>query len=221
MKNNFKLLTCSGIGDIIYTWYKMQYYYKLGYSFDIYVPDFFPKRGKQLDGMIDGINSINYISINNFDKYKFLDPGSLFEPNSENILDDIVILNINSFIDNGINLNNFIVEAMPNYNFHLNINENYSNLSKEFINFEVNIFLYTSSLSTNLRWKSRPDSLFWFNLVQYVKNHFFKDKQICIHLCGAEYDFELMSFVAKELKFNKIKFYQYVNEDFHFICSII
>ncbi len=217
-----KILLFPGIGDILYSWYKLQYYYKLGYSFDIFVIDMRPHRACQLEGMIDGINSINYIDFEIFDKYRLIDPISLLNPNPECLYEGIPFFHTNSFLEAGININDFLSEAPVNYNINIKLEEDSELRAKKILSqYDANIFLYTSCLEVNNYHKNRPDPNFWSCLTYNVIQKFFKDKNVCVHLCGANYDEDLTSLVADKLFDFNINFNKYIDENFHFVCSIL
>ncbi len=217
-----KVILFPGIGDIIYTWYKLQYYYKLGYSFNIFVPDLLPHRAHQLVGMIDGINNIEYMPILDLSRYNKIDPISMINPNPECLYKEIPFIYTNSFIEANIHLNNFMVEAPVDYNVKINIEDKYKKQAEQIISRnDANIFLYTGSMKAHLDHNHRPDPHFWNCLSITAAQYFFKNKQICIHLCGAEYDTDLMYKVAHQLYNYNMKFILHIDKNLQFIFSLL
>ena len=214
MNKILKIILFPGIGDIIYTWYKLHYYYKLGYSFDIFVPDVLPHRAHQLVGMIDGINNITYMLIPDLSKYDRIDPISMINPNPKCLYKGIPFIPTNSFIEANIHLNNFMIEAPVNYNIKINVENEYEKQVKQIISKnDANIFLYTGSMKTHLDHNHHPDPHFWNCLSITAAQYFFKNKQICIHLCGAEYDIDLIYKVAYQLCDYNMKFILHINKN--------
>lgn len=222
MDKILKVILFPGIGDIIYTWYKLQYYYNLGYSFNIYVPDTLPHRAHQLIGMIDGINNIEYMHIEDLSAYYNVDPVSMINPNSDCIYQDIVFIPTNQFIEKNVHLNDFMVEAPVNYNIKINIEDKYREQAKQIVSrYDANIFLYTGPMKAQLDHNHRPDPHFWNCLSITAAQYFFKNKNACIHLCGAEYDSDLMYKVAHQLYDYNIAFRLHIDKNLQLVFALL
>lgn len=77
--NLIKVALCPGIGDIIYTYYKLIHYVRMGHKFHTYIPDEWPKRGHQILEALEGIEKIDYISYNR-EEYSLVNIPDLLNP---------------------------------------------------------------------------------------------------------------------------------------------
>jgi len=59
-KRKLDVILLPGIGDIIYTWYKLINYVNEGYNFNVKVLDCEPKRSHQIFGCLEGMSSFDY-----------------------------------------------------------------------------------------------------------------------------------------------------------------
>src|SRR5574343_1772894 len=68
-RKTLNVILLPGIGDIIYTWYKLIHYVNDGYAFNVKVLDCQPQRSHQIFGCLEGIKSFEYIGSFDYHKY--------------------------------------------------------------------------------------------------------------------------------------------------------
>lgn len=219
---SLKAIVMPGIGDIVYAWYKLQHYQKLGYKVDLLIPDNKPHRGHQLRGMIGGINSIEFIKVPHLNRFRLVDPISLIKPNPNCLFQGIPLAHTNSFIEAGMHMNDFMKEAPVDYDIDFKINPIQMKKAEDITKrFDRNIFLYTSSVRTNRVTQNRPDPTFWVRIVKRFIGEYCMGMRTAVHLVGAVYDKDLMELVSQQLTRSKLKHYSYIDQDLSFVCGLL
>ena len=140
---SLNVILLPGIGDIIYTWYKLIHYVNDGYVFNVKVLNCEPKRSHQIFGCLDGIKSFEYIEGFEYHRYWLINIEDLRIPPLYSTFNKIPVLHINSFLETSQHIDTFMPNNPANYNIKINTNDDAIEWANNKINKEYyNILLY-------------------------------------------------------------------------------
>ena len=211
-----------GIGDIIYTWYKLINYVNDGYVFNVKVLDCKPQRSHQIMGCLDGMQSFEYISGFEYSSYWLSNIYDLRMPPPCSIFRNIPVLHINSFLETNQNIDDFMPDYPAKYDIKIITNEESINWSKNKINKDkYNILLYTSSYANNIHCNVHPDPQYWVDLSLLAYEFSGSEKPLKIFVTGASYDADLTKDTYERIKELKIQTELLLDQDFYYIIEFI
>lgn len=211
-----KTVLLPGIGDIIYSWYKLMYYVKMGYDFHIYAPNNNPRRGHQLCNLLPGFKYFTYINMN-INKYFLIDPIDFINANKASLFDNIPVFHINSFLESNINYKDVMPNIPIDYNIEFILPQSICNINKE----NFNIVLYTSNYRNNRICDVLSSKESWVDIIELVYNEININKDLFVYVVGANYDADLTIDTYNELCKRKIKSYILLNDKFFNIINLI
>ena len=211
-----------GIGDIIYTWYKLIHYVNKGYVFNVKVLDCLPQRSHQILGCLEGMKSFNYIQGVDYSHYWLMNINDLIEPPHFTTYNGMPVLHINSFLETGKHLDEFMPKYKARYDININTNEESIYFVTQNINTDFyNILLYTSSYENNINCKVHPDPKFWADLTNLCYDFNNSEKPLNVYVVGASYDSDLTVDTCNELKKMGVSCEVLIDEAFYHIIDFI
>lgn len=221
-KKAIDVILLPGIGDIIYSWYKLINYVNDGYLLNVKVLDCQPQRSHQLIGCLKGMNSFEYIGGFDYHDYWLNNIDDIRFPQLDCTFKNIPVLHINSFLETGHNIEEFMPNYKANYNIEINTNDDSKKWSEENINKEYyNIVLYTSNYNNNINCNVHPDPEYWTKLALLNYEFSGSEKPLFIYVIGASYDEDLTKDTFKNIQKLKIKSRLLLNENFYNIIELI
>ena len=137
-KKQMDIILLPGIGDIIYSWYKLIHYVNMGYEFNVKVLNCYPQRSHQIMGCLQGMNSFEYIDGFDYSSYWLKNINDLTSPPNSSLFRNIPVLHINSFLESGIELKEFMPSIPISYDIEILTKEEAKRWSKE--NIDQNYF---------------------------------------------------------------------------------
>lgn len=210
------LILLAGAGDIIYSFYKLSKLVNEGYLLNIFSPSEHPQRAHQLQHILPGINSFNYIDVP-IDRYRMIQIDNILDPPEKSLFQGKPVLHINSFLENGFHIDSYIPSLPCNYNLEFkNIPETSVLDQKNF-----NVILYCSNYNNNRNCSMHPDPYFWIDLVSNIFEDTCQDKPLKITLIGAQYDLDLTNDCYELCKTRKISSDILIDKNFGEIIDII
>lgn len=214
-KRKLDVILLPGIGDIIYTWYKLINYVNEGYNFNVKVLDCEPKRSHQIFGCLEGMSSFDYIRGFEYYRYWLVNFDDIRTTSLYGTFNKMPVLHINSFLETGQHIDTFMPNYPANYDIKLNLPEENQDWAKKQLNENYyNILLYTSSYNNNINCKTHPDPKYWADLALLSYEFSESEKPLCVHLTGASYDADLTIDTHNELKNRKINSILHVDQEF-------
>ncbi len=221
-KKTLSVILLPGIGDIIYTWYKLINYVNDGYVFNVKVLDCKPQRSHQIFGCLDGMKSFEYISGFEYYKYWLANIDDLRFPPLYSTFNNMPVLHINSFLETSQHIDSFMPNYKANYNIQLKTNnEAISWAQNKIDNNNYNILLYTSSYNNNINCKVHPDPQYWSDLTLLCYEINNSLKPLHVFVTGATYDSDLTVDTYNKLKELGIRSTLLLDENFYNIIEII
>lgn len=216
------IILLPGIGDIIYTWYKIINYVNDGYTFNVKVLDCIPQRSHQIFGCLDGMKTFEYISGFEYYKYWLVNMDDLRMPPLYGTFNKMPVLHINSFLETGQHINTFMPNYPANYNINIKTNIEAENWAKEKIDKNCyNILLYTSNYNNNKNCNVHPDPNYWVDLSLLCYDFAGSAKLLTVYVTGASYDSDLTIDTFNELINRGVKAELLLDNDFYNIIEII
>jgi len=221
-KKQLSVILLPGIGDIIYTWYKLIHYVNDGYVFNVKVLDCQPQRSHQIMGCLEGMKSFEYIGGFDYSRYWLVNIEDLLIPPLYGTFRKIPVLHINSFLETNQHIDTFMPNCPVNYNIKINTTIEAIEWSKKLINSEnYNILLYTSNYKNNIECKTHPDPQYWVDLSLLCYEFSGSEKPLNIYVVGAQYDADLTIDTYNKLEKMGINTKILLNEDFYNIIELI
>jgi len=197
-KENLPAILLPGIGDIIYTWYKLINYVEMGHNIDIKVLNCNPQRSHQIMHCLEGMGSFEYIPGFEYDHYWLKQVEDLRKPPVDCLCRGIPVLNVNSFLESNQSLENFMPDFPAKYDIELITKQEHKQTAEEKINKDqTNIILYSSSYRNNINCRNHPYPHFWVDVAQLVYDWRGFTKPLKIYVIGASYDLDLTHDVHK------------------------
>lgn len=210
-----------GIGDIIYTWYKLMYYVSQGYVFNVKVLDCKPMRSHQIDGCLDGLKSFDYISGFKYCDFWLKNINDLLSPPKDILFNGMPVLHINSFLETNKNINEYLPSANLIYDINIHTNNEAKIWSENIDSNYFNIVLYTSNYKNNINCNNHPDPNFWVDSTLLTYGIRKDDRPLCVYVTGASYDADLTMDCYNILMGKGIYSKLLLDEDFHKIIEVI
>lgn len=191
-----------GIGDIIYTWYKLDHYVSMGHSFEVLVGSSPPRRAHQLKGMLDGMDSIEYINDFGVDaRYRWVQVEDLLNPPPASRYRGGTFLHTNSFVESGAGLTAFMPNVPINYDIRFEGTPEERAAAKEIVG-DGAVVLYTSSVFENSKMRADHSPEFFERCVLESSAAWGLSGQPRIVMIGADWDAELVRSVGLHLETN-------------------
>lgn len=216
------LVLLNGIGDVIYTYYKLVNLINNGYNINIHSTNSYPQRAHQIQPVLKGIKSFKYIDGLVQSKYRMIDPIDLLDPDPKSLFNGMPVLHINSFLEHGIHINKYLSKYPAIYDIDLNTPEKSHIFAENNINNDYfNIFLYCSNYNNNRNCKMHPDPKFWVKLCELIHSWRGSTKPLKINIGGADYDSDLTNDVYEFLQRKKIESTRYINSNFEDMIELI
>ena len=211
-----------GIGDIIYTWYKLIHYVNDGYSFNVKILDCHPQRSHQIHGCLDGMKSFEYIKGFEYYQYWLKNINDIRTPPHNSMFNNMPVLHVNSFLETGQHIDSFMPNYPAIYDVNIKTNQDAEIWSEQNINQEYcNIILYTSSYENNISCQVHPDPQYWADLALLCYEVNGSNKPLNVYCIGASYDADLTMDTYKKLVEMKIKAELLLDQDFYNIIELI
>jgi hypothetical protein len=221
-KKQLDLFLLNGIGDIIYTFYKLQDIIKSGYRVNVFTTSSHPQRSHQILGSLEGMISFRYLHGCNTDRYFLIDPENIFNPNPRCLFAGMPVLHINSWLESNIHMQHFLPQYSINYDIQLNTSDDTKKIVEKLVDKEkFNILLYSSNYRNNINCKMHPNLDFWLELSHIVHEWKNSGKKLHIDIVGADYDSDLTQDIYEEAKEKNIDISIHINRDFHQIIELI
>jgi hypothetical protein len=188
-----------GIGDIIYTWYKLDHYVSAGHSFEVLVGSSPPRRAHQLKGMLDGMESMEYVDDFGVDsRYRWVQVDDLLNPPSAARYRGGTFLHTNSFVESGAGLAAFMPSVPINYGIRFEGTTEEAAEARSIVG-DSSVVLYTSSVFENSKMRADHSPEFFERCVLESSNAWGLSGDPRIVMIGAEWDAELVRSVGSHL----------------------
>lgn len=188
-----------GIGDTIYTWYKLDHYVNSGYAFAVISSGGHPRRMHQLQGILRGLSGVTYGDTVDYDRFRLIPLENLLKPPQELMLDGAVVLHPNAFVEAGIHLDEAFMPSIP-MNYHIPFegsNEDKARARK--IVGDGCVVMYTSSERNNSICRTHYSLKFWEEILENCCEIWGLEDPPVV-LVGAGYDEDLTSDVMSHLQ---------------------
>jgi hypothetical protein len=186
------VIVLPGIGDVIYTWYKLIHYIDLGYEIDVQCLSCNPKRSHQLLGMLRGMASFCYIDGFEYRDYWLIQVDDLRKPPPRSMFRGVPVLHVNSWPESSRSIDEFMPDFPCRYGLELSTDADASTWAAGRIDpGKVNIFLYTSSYQNNIDCDNHPDPSFWIDATLAAWEWSGIDRPPKVFIVGASYDADL------------------------------
>jgi hypothetical protein len=219
---SLNVILLPGIGDIIYTWYKLIHYVNDGYTFNVKVLDCHPQRSHQIMGCLEGMKSFEYIKGFEYYSYWLQNIEDLRFPPLSSTFKNMPVIHINSFLETNRNINEFMPKHPAKYDIKIITNdESAVQWAQEKTKDNYNILLYTSSYTNNINCNVHPDPQYWVDMALLAYEFGGSDKPLKVFVTGASYDSDLTEDTYKRLKELNIKTELLLDQHFYKIIEII
>lgn len=211
-----------GIGDVIYTWYKLINYVDMGYQIDVMCLDCEPQRSHQLMGCLRGMKSFGYVGGFEYGNYWLVNVDDLRQPPPRSLFNGVPVLHINSWPESGHSMTEF----MPNIPFRYDIDITTNETAAEWASGTLrgsynNIFLYTSSYRNNLNCNNHPDPDFWIQAALRAHEWSGSDLPPRVFMVGATYDADLTMDTYRHLREMGVMTSLVLDEDIYSVIELL
>jgi len=187
-----RAIVLPGIGDVIYTWYKLINYVDMGYDIDVLCLDCEPMRSHQLMGCLHGMRSFDYIGGFEYAQYWRVQVEDLRSPPIRSLFQGTPVLHINSWPESGRSLTEFMPSFPCRYDIEITTNKDARDWASRALSGRYdNIFLYTSSYRNNINCNNHPDPAFWADAAMMAHDWSGSSSPPRVFLVGAAYDADL------------------------------
>lgn len=211
-----------GIGDIIYTWYKLINYVNDGYVFDVKVLDCQPQRSHQILGCLDGMRTFEYIGGFEYYFYWLVNMDDLRLPPSNGTFQNMPVLHINSFLETNQHIDTYMPSYPANYNIEIKTDDEAVEWARNKINTDYyNLLLYTSNYTNNINCNVHPDPQYWVDLALLAYEFSGSEKPLKVSVTGASYDSDLTEDTYKRLLEMNIEADLLLDQNFYYIIEFI
>jgi hypothetical protein len=191
-QQTLRAIVLPGIGDVIYTWYKLINYVDMGYQIDVFCLDCDPMRSHQLMGCLRGMRSFEYIGGFEYYKYWLRQVNDLRSPPPDATFNGIPVLHVNSWPESGLSISEFMPDFPCQYDLEITTSELAEGWASKMLSGEFcNIFLYTSSYQNNINCDNHPDPKFWADTALLGHEWIGSDLPPRVFMVGARYDADL------------------------------
>lgn len=195
-----RVIVLPGIGDVIYTWYKLINYVDMGYEIDVQCLDCEPRRSHQMMGMLSGMRSFDYVGGFDYGHYWLVQVDDLRTPPPRSLFRGVPVLHMNSWPESGRRIDEFMPSFPCRYDIDLTTDEESVEWAQKAVDADrSNIFLYTSSYRNNVSCNNHPDPEFWIDAT--LSAHEWRGVGLPpkVFLVGAAYDSDLTTDVHSEM----------------------
>lgn len=211
-----------GIGDVIYTWYKLINYVDMGYEIEMLCLDCTPQRSHQIFGCLRGMFSFKYISGFEYANYWLIQVPDLRSPPKKSLFEGAPVLHINSWPESGKSITEFMPDFKCNYGLEILTERSAKDWAKSRIDPEsTNVFLYTSSYQNNLNCNNHPEPGFWAKIGIAAGEWVGKNTPLKVFLVGASYDSDLTLDTYKSIGEMGIKAELVLDQDFQNVTELL
>lgn len=217
---NLKVILNNGIGDIIYSWYKLINLVNMGYGIHVCVGNQEPQRSHQIMGCLDGMIGFEYVSGLDYYKYWLKNVDDPRTPPEDSLFNNIPVLYLNSFLETNKHMDIFMKNFPIVYDINISTNDDAIKIANSRIDInKFSVILYCSNYQNNINCNMFPDPNFWANLVEFCCS--MSDKTPYIFIIGATYDMDLSKDVHEAIKSKNIDCNLYINNSLYSIIEIL